>query len=106
MKIHTLAGLLLLVIVFLLGSHTAQPARAQVAGSGPVAVLKYMSLVHVDDGTGNLVVGYNELGNPNGDDRTGSHNTASGDDSSVSGGLNRLAIGDNNWAAGSLWEDN
>ena len=30
------------------------------------------------NGLGNLIVGYNELGNPNGDDRTGSHNMVVG----------------------------
>jgi hypothetical protein len=30
------------------------------------------------NGLGNLIVGYNELGNPNGDDRTGSHNIVGG----------------------------
>ena len=41
------------------------------------------------NGTGNLIVGYNELGNPNGDDRTGSHNIAFGEANSFSsfGGL-------------------
>lgn len=36
-----------------------------------------VSLVAVN-GVGNLIVGYNELGNPNGDDRTGSHNVVIG----------------------------
>ena len=122
MKIKTLAGLLLLVIGLLIGSYTAQPARAQAAG-GPIDVLKYMNLVMLDDGTGNLVptiqitganlrivngmgstqtinstgnliVGYNEFGNPNGDDRTGSHNISFGEANSFSsfGGL----VGPNN----------
>ncbi len=30
------------------------------------------------NGLGNLLVGYNEIGNPNGDDRTGSHNIVVG----------------------------
>jgi hypothetical protein len=30
------------------------------------------------DGTGNLIIGYNEFGNPNGEDRTGSHNLCVG----------------------------
>jgi len=43
----------------------------------------------VVDGLGNLIVGYNEIGNPNGDDRTGSHNIVTGEASSFSshGGL-------------------
>ena len=41
------------------------------------------------NGLGNLIVGYNELGNPNGDDRTGSHNIVTGQENSFSsyGGL-------------------
>ncbi len=34
---------------------------------------------------GNLIVGYNELGNPNGDDRTGSHNLIVGQSNSYTG---------------------
>jgi len=65
-------------------------------------------------GTGNLIIGYNETGNPNGDERTGSHmlviglgnnysafggmvvgnqNTTSGNYSSVSGGSGNIASG-------------
>ncbi len=54
MKIKTLAGLLLLVIAFLIGTYAAEPAKAQVRG-GVHPALKYMSVVHLDDGTGNLV---------------------------------------------------
>ena len=117
MKIKTLAGLLFLVIAFLIGSYTPQDAKAQVAYPAHPA-LKYMSVVMLDDGTGNLVptvqftganvrivnglgttqtinstgnlvVGYNEFGNPNGDDRTGSHNISFGEANSFSsfGGL-------------------
>ena len=41
------------------------------------------------DGLGNLIVGYNELGDPSGDDRTGSHNLVTGQQNSFSsyGGL-------------------
>ena len=41
------------------------------------------------DGLGNLIVGYNEFGNLNGDDRTGSHNIVTGQENSFSsyGGL-------------------
>ncbi|MDG2149328.1 MAG: hypothetical protein P8N09_07375 [Planctomycetota bacterium] len=41
------------------------------------------------NGLGNLIVGYNELGNPNGDDRTGSHNLVTGQANSFTshGGL-------------------
>ena len=41
------------------------------------------------NGLGNLIVGYNELGNPNGDNRTGSHNLVTGQQNSFSsyGGL-------------------
>ena len=44
---------------------------------------------HRVNGAGNLIVGYNEVGNPNGDDRTGSHNIAFGEANSFSsfGGL-------------------
>ena len=118
MKIKTLAGLLLLVIAFLIGSYTSQPAKAQVAARGNLEWFPYFSLVHLGDGTGNhvptiqitganlrivnglhatqtknstgnLVVGYNEFGNPNGDDRTGSHNISFGEVNSFSsfGGL-------------------
>ncbi len=83
-----------------------------------VAILSYLTLEMVDDGTGNmvptvqlnganfrivnglgstqtsnssgnLIVGYNELGNVFGDDRTGSHNIAFGEANSFSsfGGL-------------------
>ena len=117
MKIKTLAGLLLLVIAFLIGSYTSQDAQAQVC-VGVHPALKYMSVVMLDDGTGNmvptvqitganlrivnglgstqttnsagnLVVGYNEFGNPFGDDRTGSHNISFGEANSFSsfGGL-------------------
>ena len=48
MKIKTLAGLLLLVIVFLLGSHYAEPAKAQVGTNN--GWVPYLSLVHLDDG--------------------------------------------------------
>ena len=54
MKIKTLAGLLLLVITFLVGSYTSQDAKAQVAYPAHPA-LKYMSVVMLDDGTGNMV---------------------------------------------------
>ena len=54
MKIKTLAVLLLLVIAIIIGSYTSQDAKAQVwAGIHPA--LKYMSVVMLDDGTGNLV---------------------------------------------------
>lgn len=41
------------------------------------------------NGTGNLIVGYNALGHPSGDDRTGSHNLVAGDRNSFlsSGGV-------------------
>ena len=41
------------------------------------------------NGLGNLIIGYNELGNPFGDDRTGSHNVVFGQDNSYEsfGGL-------------------
>ena len=38
----------------------------------------------VTNGLGNLIVGYNELGNPAGDDRTGSHNVVIGHGNSFS----------------------
>jgi len=41
-------------------------------------------LVTQVNGVGNLIVGYNELGNPNGDDRSGSHNIVFGHGSSYS----------------------
>ncbi len=81
-------------------------------------ILSHMSIVYLDDGlggtcktiritgvnvqivnglgatettncVGNLIVGYNETGNPNGDDRTGSHNLVAGSKNSYSsyGGL-------------------
>ncbi len=110
----------------------------------------------VTNGLGNLIVGYNELGNFFGDDRTGSHNLvfghgnsfssfgglvgpndntifgafasvsggrfnratgsrasvsggfaslSSGPVSSVSGGYNRSVTGQNDWRAGTLFED-
>jgi len=37
------------------------------------------------NGLGNLIIGYNELGNPNGDDRTGSHNLVVGHGHSFNG---------------------
>ncbi len=74
-------------------------------------ILRHMSIVYLDDGfgnrvktiriskvnvqvvnglddtetingAGNLIVGYNEFGNDNGDDRTGSHNMVGGSQSS------------------------
>jgi hypothetical protein len=75
------------------------------------------------DGTGNLIVGYNEFSNPNGDDRTGSHNlivghghsyssfgclvagqdnTASGVYASVSGGWQNVASGARSSVAGGV----
>ncbi|MFT7664468.1 MAG: hypothetical protein ACI87A_002700, partial [Planctomycetota bacterium] len=36
------------------------------------------SLAGATNSVGNLIIGYNELGNPNGDDRTGSHNLVVG----------------------------
>ncbi len=144
MKIKTLAGLLLLVIAFLVGSYTSQDAKAQVRG-GIHPALKYMSVVMLDDGTGNLVptvrltganfqivngagttqttnstgnlvVGYNEFGNPNGDDRTGSHNISFGEansfssfgglvgphDSTISGAFSSVTGGSRNYASGSF----
>ncbi len=117
MKIKTLVGLLVIVIASLIGTYASQDAKAQVA-AGVHPALKYMSVVHLDDGTGNLVptiqitganlrivnglgatqsknstgnlvVGYNEFGNPNGDDRTGSHNISFGEANSFTsfGGL-------------------
>ena len=121
-----------------------------------VQVVNGMGSTETMNGLGNLTVGYNELGNPDGDDRRGSHNivggrqnthaswggfvvgrentvtgvfssvsggrrnmasgdyssvsaghfnTASGTMSSVSGGNTRTAPGDNDWVAGSLFED-
>jgi len=111
------------------------------SATDPEEILSYQSIVNLDDGQGgtvktlrfeginvqvvngqgetdttnglgNLIVGYNELGNLNGDDRTGSHNlvtgiqnsfssygglvagrsnTVSGQWSSVSGGFNNTA---------------
>ncbi|NOT29782.1 MAG: hypothetical protein HOP15_04950, partial [Planctomycetes bacterium] len=50
---------------------------------------------------GNVIVGYNELGNPNGDNRTGSHNIVGGRKSSFSssGGL---VVGESNTSS-NLW---
>ena len=80
-----------------------------------VQVVNGMGSTDSMNGTGNLVVGYNELGNPDGDDRRGSHNivggranthaswgglvvgeanTVSGQFSSVSGGMGNKANGD------------
>jgi len=64
----------------------------------PDAIASAQTLVN---GTGNLIVGYNELGNPNGNERTGSHNIVVGKGNSYSsfGGLvvghdNRIGAAD------------
>ena len=52
-----------------------------VSGSGATngnPLLPSSTLLTSTNGLGNLIVGYNELGNPNGDDRTGSHNIVVG----------------------------
>ena len=75
------------------------------------------------NGLGNLIVGYNEMGNPNGDDRTGSHylvaghgnsyssfgglvvaqdNTASSVYATVSGGWSNVASGPRSTVGGGL----
>jgi len=68
----------------------------------------------VVNGVGNLIVGYNELGNPDGDDRTGSHNMVVGHgnsytsfggwvgphDSTISGPFTSVSGGDRNTASG------
>ncbi len=51
------------------------------------------------NGTGNLIVGYNELGNPDGDDRTGSHNLVGGSSNSFSS-FGGLVVGRTNTASG------
>jgi len=51
------------------------------------------------NGLGNLIVGYNELGNPTGDDRTGSHNLIVGLEQSHSS-YGGLAIGSRNAISG------
>ena len=54
----------------------------------------------VTNGLGNLIVGYNELGNnPNGDDRTGSHNIVGGSGSSYSS-FGGLVVSQNNTISG------
>ncbi len=59
-----------------------------------VQVVNGAGSTQTQNGLGNLIVGYNELGNPNGDDRTGSHNISFGEANSFSsfGGL----VGPNN----------
>jgi hypothetical protein len=83
-----------------------------------VRIVNGQGATDISDGRGNLIIGYNEFGNPNGDDRTGSHNivtgqannfsshgglvagqrnTVSGAWSSVSGGRDNTASG--NWSS-------
>ena len=52
-------------------------------------VVNGMGSTQTSNGVGNLIVGYNETGNPNGDKRTGSHNIVGGLENSFSswGGL-------------------
>ena len=54
-----------------------------------VQVVNGQGTTNTTNGLGNLIVGYNELGNFNGDDRTGSHNLVTGQANSFSsyGGL-------------------
>jgi hypothetical protein len=47
------------------------------------------------NGTGNLIVGYNEPGNPDGDDRTGSHNIVVGQSNNFAGFGGLVACKDN-----------
>ncbi len=87
-------------------------------------VVNGMGSTNTLNGTGNLVVGYNEVGNPDGDDRRGSHNIVggrenthaswgglvvgeanTGNHSTVSGGNTRTAPGTDDWVAGTLFED-
>jgi hypothetical protein len=51
------------------------------------------------DGLGNLIVGYNETGNPNGDDRTGSHNIVTGQANNFSS-YGGLVVGSDNIISG------
>jgi len=55
----------------------------QVNGAN-LGIVNGMGSTGTSNGTGNLVVGYNEFGNPLGDDRTGSHNIAFGQGNSFS----------------------
>jgi len=64
-----------------------------------VQVVNGVGSTNTVNGTGNLIVGYNELGNPKGDDRTGSHNIVGGrrNTSSSWGGI---VVGQENAATG------
>ena len=68
-----------LQIVNGLGATNGDPASPDTVQGGGTAT----------NGLGNLIVGYNELGNPDGDDRTGSHNIVFGHGNTYSsfGGL-------------------
>jgi hypothetical protein len=89
-----------------------------------VQVVNGEGTTNTTNGLGNLIVGYNELGNPNGDERTGSHNlvtgqansfssygglvagqsnTVSGPWSSVSGGWKNTASGYSSTVSGGLF---
>ncbi len=60
-----------------------------------VQVVNGMGSTPTLNGTGNLIVGYNEMGSPFGDERTGSHNIVGGEQNSHAswGGL---VVGDGN----------
>ncbi len=49
-----------------------------------VRIVNGLGNTYTANGLGNLIVGYNELGNVNGDDRTGSHNYVGGRENSYS----------------------
>ena len=64
-----------------------------------VQVVNGLGSTDTMNGTGNIVVGYNELGNPDGDDRTGSHNIVGGR-RNTHASFGGLVVGDGNAVTG------
>ena len=109
--------------------YAESPTQIIRSRAGSQEILDYMSLVNLDDGLGgsvttirieganlqivngsgttngtvdglgNLIVGYNEIGNPSGDDRTGSHNIVSGRKNNFSS-YGGLVVGSDNIISG------
>jgi hypothetical protein len=79
-------------------SNAVTGAGASVSGGGNSTASGIYS--HVSGGNGNTASGI--VSSVSG----GAGNTASGDEASVSGGFRRSATGTDDWAAGSLYEDN